>query len=214
MKLLTGVLAPDAGRVLADGVDLASLTPDQLRRWQHRIAVVVQDFVRYPMGLSDNVTVGRGRLDEPDPPAHVGPVLAEVELGEVADGPDGWTALLDPSFTGGRDLSGGQWQRVALARALYAVAHGAGSLVLDEPAAALDVRAEAYLVEHHLRLSHGLTSLVVSHRFSVVRPVPRIVVLDGGRIVEDGDHDALMALDGRYAAMFTLQSSRLVGEQR
>jgi ATP-binding cassette subfamily B protein len=86
--------------------------------------------------------------------------------------------------------------------------------VLDEPAAALDVRAEAHLVEHHLRMSQGLTSLVVSHRFSVVRPVPRIVVLGEGRIVEDGEHDSLMALDGRYASMFRLQSSRLVGESR
>ena len=119
---------------------------------------------------------------------------------------------LDPTFEGGQDLSGGEWQRLALARALHAVDRGAGALVLDEPAAALDVRAEADLVRRHLHLARGVTSLVVSHRFSVVRPVPRICVIEDGRVVEDGSHDALMAAGGRYARMFTAQSSRLVGE--
>ena len=214
VKLMAGVLRPTSGRVLADGIDLATMGPDELGRWQRRIAVVVQDFVRYPMGLADNVTIGRGRLRVPTPDLGLGPLLDEVDLRNLVDGPDGWATLLDPSFEGGRDLSGGQWQRLALARALYSVSCGAGALVLDEPAAALDVRAEAHLVEHHLRMSRGLTSLVVSHRFSVVRPVPRIVVLGEGRIVEDGDHDGLMALGGRYASMFRLQSSRLVGDVR
>ncbi len=214
VKLLTGTQHPQRGRVLADGVDLAGLDADELGAYQRRIAVVVQDFVHYPLGLADNITLGRGRLAVEDPATAVGPVLDEVDLSELAALPGGWDTILNPSFEGGRDLSGGQWQRVALARALYAVAHGAGALVLDEPASALDVRAEAHLVEHHLRLTRGLTSLVVSHRFSVVRPVPRIIVLDGGRIVEDGDHEALMRWDGRYAAMFTRQSSRLVGDSR
>ena len=214
VKLLTGVQHPQRGRVLADGVDLAHLDPDELGVWQRRIAVVVQDFVHYPLGLADNVTLGRGRLAVEDPADDIGPILDEVDLRALVEGPTSWETILDPSFDGGRDLSGGQWQRVALARALYAVKHGAGALVLDEPASALDVRAEAHLVEHHLRLTQGLTSLVVSHRFSVVRPVPRIVVLDGGRVVEDGDHETLMRQDGRYAAMFTLQSSRLVGDAR
>ncbi len=214
VKLLTGTQHPQRGRVLADGVDLARLDAHELGVWQRRIAVVVQDFVHYPLGLADNVTLGRGRLGVEHPAGEVGPVLDEVDLRDLAEPPGGWDTILDPSFDGGRDLSGGQWQRIALARALYAVAHGAGALVLDEPASALDVRAEAHLVEHHLGLTQGLTSLVVSHRFSVVRPVPRIVVLDGGRIVDDGDHEALMQRDGRYAAMFTRQSTRLVGESR
>ena len=108
------------------------------------------------------------------------------------------------------DLSGGEWQRVALARALFAVQAGARVLVLDEPAAALDVRAEAELVERYLDLTSGLTSLIISHRFSVVRDAHRICVLDGGRIVESGTHKELLALDGRYAAMFGLQAERYV----
>ncbi len=187
------------------------MDPDALGVWQRRIAVVVQDFAHYPLGLADNVTLGRGRLDVADPRAEVGPLLDDVDLWDLAEGDDAWGTVLDPSFEGGRDVSGGQWQRIALARALYAVRAGAGALVLDEPASALDVRAEARLVEHHLALTAGLTSLVVSHRFSVVRPVPRIIVLEHGRIVEDGGHDRLMAHGGRYAAMFTRQSSRLVG---
>ena len=214
VKLLTGAQHPQRGRVLADGVDLACLGPDELGVWQRRLAVVVQDFVHYPLGLADNITLGRGRLGVDHPADDIGPVLDEVDLRALVTGPQSWETILDPSFEGGRDLSGGQWQRVALARALYAVERGAGALVLDEPASALDVRAEAHLVEHHLQLTQGLTSLVVSHRFSVVRPVPRIVVLDGGRIIEDGDHETLMRQGGRYAAMFTRQSSRLVGDTR
>jgi ABC-type multidrug transport system fused ATPase/permease subunit len=114
---------------------------------------------------------------------------------------------------GGTDLSGGQWQRVALARALAAVAGGAGVLVLDEPTAALDVRAEAALFARFLEVTRGVTTILVSHRLSSVRHADRIVVLadpaEGGRgIVEDGSHDELMRLGGRYAEMFTLQAQR------
>ena len=121
----------------------------------------------------------------------------------------GWETRLDKTFEGGIDLSGGEWQRVALARALDAVDAGAGVLVLDEPAAALDVRAEAQLVERYLALTSGITSLIISHRFSVVRDADRICVLDGGRITESGSHAELLAADGRYAHMFRLQARRL-----
>ncbi|NUT48027.1 MAG: ATP-binding cassette domain-containing protein, partial [Saccharothrix sp.] len=122
--------------------------------------------------------------------------------------PHGWNTVLSPQYRGGTELSGGQWQRVALARALYAVETGARVLVLDEPTAALDVRAEAELYERFLDLTAGLTTILVSHRFSTVRRADRIVVLEGGVVVEDGTHDELVAIEGRYATMFELQAAR------
>jgi len=115
--------------------------------------------------------------------------------------------VLSPQYAGGVDLSGGQWQRIALARALYAVERGARVLVLDEPTAQLDVRAEAAFYERFLELTAGTTSLVISHRFSTVRRADRIAVLDGGAITELGSHAELVAAGGTYAEMFALQAA-------
>ena len=190
IRLLTGVLRPDSGRVLVDGRDLAD--PDtRVADWQRRVAILTQEFCHYPLPAGDNVSIGAGETyddgnrDAVREAAERSGAAQHVELLE-----HGWSTVLDPSFEGGRDLSGGQWQRIGLARAMFAIHRGAGALVLDEPAAALDVRAEADLVARHLGLASGLTSVVVSHRFSVVRPVPRICVLEHGRIVEDGSHEA------------------------
>ena len=106
------------------------------------------------------------------------------------------------------DLSGGQWQRVGLARALFAVDHGARLLILDEPAANLDVTAETELYDRFLEMTAGVTTVIVSHRLAAVRHADRIVVLEGGRVVEDGSHGQLMARGGGYAEMFNLQASR------
>jgi ATP-binding cassette subfamily B protein len=125
--------------------------------------------------------------------------------------PNGLDTVLSSEYKDGTDLSGGQWQRIALARALFAVQGGAKVLILDEPAAALDVRAEAELYEQFLDITSGLTTIVISHRFSTVRRADRIVVLDGGTVVEDGAHDDLMALGGRYAEAFAIQAARLAG---
>src|SRR5205823_9084799 len=115
-------------------------------------------------------------------------------------------------YAGGAELSGGQWQRVALARALFAAGAGARVLVLDEPTANLDVRAEAELYDRFLEITAGLTTILISHRFSTVRRADQICVLEGGRVVEQGTHDDLIRAGGQYAHMFALQAARFVAD--
>lgn len=216
VKLLTGGYLPTRGQILIDGVDLATLDLDERRSWQRQVAPITQDFVRLPLSAGDNVELGTGRLwsgriglDEWPDTTVLDAVAERAGITDlVARLPHGWSTPLDKTIPDGTDLSGGEWQRIGLARALRAVGAGARVLVLDEPAAALDVRAEARLVHGYLELSRHITSLVISHRFSVVRPVPRILVLEDGRIVESGSHAELMAAGGRYQTMFSLQASR------
>jgi ATP-binding cassette, subfamily B, bacterial len=208
VKLLTGLCQPSAGSIAIDGTGLTAL---DLASWRRQLAVIFQDFVRYELPLTDNVWFGSVEQER----------LDTAELTEIADQagaaelvaalPAGAATTLSPRFDGGVDLSGGQWQRVAFARALTAVRAGARVLVLDEPTAHLDVRAEAQLYDRFLELTSGLTTVVISHRFSTVRRADRIVVLEHGRITEDGSHDELMAAGGRYARMFRLQASNYAG---
>jgi ABC-type multidrug transport system fused ATPase/permease subunit len=129
-----------------------------------------------------------------------------------ADGLASVDTILSRAYEGGTDLSGGQWQRVALARALCAVQTGAGVVILDEPTAQLDVRGEAEIFDRILEATRGVTTILISHRFSTVRHAQRICVLEHGRVVELGSHDELMELDGRYRTMFGLQASRFYEE--
>jgi len=202
VNLLCGFYQPTAGRILVDGVDLAEIDK---RAWQRRIAAVFQEFAKYPLTLRENVVLGNpGRAADYETRIRAGQRAGIMELVESL--PANWNTLLSKKFEGGTDLSGGQWQRVALARAMFALECGAGVLLLDEPTANLDVRAEAALYDRFLDLTAGLTTIVVSHRFSTVRRADKIVVLERGRIVECGSHDELMALAGRYARMFELQA--------
>ncbi|MGI8768900.1 MAG: ABC transporter ATP-binding protein, partial [Propionibacteriaceae bacterium] len=199
IKLLCGLYPPDSGSVGIDGADPSD--PEV------RVAVIFQDFVRYQLSLKDNVALGARGVTDID--AVVCRALHDAAADDVlARLDDDWDTVLSSEYTGGTDLSGGQWQRVALARALAAIAGGSGVLVLDEPTAALDVRAEAQLFDRFLDVTRGMTTLLVSHRLSSVRHAERIVVIDDGRVVEDGSHEELLALGGRYAEMFTLQASR------
>ena len=134
---------------------------------------------------------------------------------EIVDAlPRGWDTILAPGYTGGVDLSGGQWQRLALARALCAVEAGARVLVLDEPTSQLDIRGEAAFYDRFLELTRGVTSVVISHRFASVRRADRIAVLDGGTITELGSHEQLVAAGGTYAEMFEVQARRFRAETR
>jgi ATP-binding cassette, subfamily B, bacterial len=202
VNLLCGFYEPTGGRITVDGVDLAEIDK---RAWQRRFAAVFQEFAKYPLTLRENVVLGNSsRAADYETRIRAGQRAGIMELVESL--PDNWNTLLSKKFEGGTDLSGGQWQRVALARAMFALECGAGVLLLDEPTANLDVRAEASLYDRFLDLTAGLTTIVVSHRFSTVRRADTIVVLEGGRIVESGTHDELIALAGRYARMFDLQA--------
>ncbi|MBO0812679.1 MAG: ABC transporter ATP-binding protein [Microlunatus sp.] len=202
IKLLCGLYRPDAGAITVDGRDPAV---DPVAR--ARVAVIFQDFVRYQLSLKENIALGARAAADTD--AVVRTALHDAGADDVLDRLGGdWDVVLSGEYSGGTDLSGGQWQRVALARALAAIAGGSGVLVLDEPTAALDVRAEAQLFDRFLEVTRGMTTVLVSHRLSSVRHADRIVVIEDGRIVEDGSHDQLLRRGGRYADMFSLQASR------
>ncbi|WP_437904850.1 ABC transporter ATP-binding protein [Sorangium sp. So ce327] len=200
IKLLARLYEPTEGRILLDGKDLRAWDPDALRR---RIGVVFQDFNQYQLTLRENVGLGSVEhlADEP----RVARAVAEGGADEVVTVvPGGLDAQLGRWFKGGFELSGGQWQKVALARAF--MREQADILVLDEPTAALDAEAEHAVFQRFRSLSKGRTTIVISHRFPTVRMADRIVVLDGGRIVEEGTHDELVARGQRYARMFALQA--------
>jgi ATP-binding cassette subfamily B protein len=204
VTLLARLRDPAAGRITADGTDLREL---DARAWQRQVAVVYQDFTRYPLSARDNVAF----CDLGGPVDQAALERAAAQAGAqslIAGLPSGWDTICSSGYQGGADLSGGQWQRIALARALYAVARGATVLVLDEPTAQLDIRAEAAFYNRFLELTEGVTTLVISHRFATVRRAERIAVLDAGRITELGTHTELLAAGGAYAEMFTLQARR------
>jgi ATP-binding cassette, subfamily B, bacterial len=204
VKLLCRLYEPSAGRITVDGVDLAGL---ETAAWRRRIAAAFQDATRFPLPARTNIAFGR--IDAADDQHGIEAAAAAAGMAdELAALPRGWDTPLSPEFADGIELSGGQWQKVALARALFAVRHGAGVLILDEPAAHLDARAEARLYERFLDMTRGLTTIVISHRFSTVRQASSIVVVDDGRVIEQGTHDELLAIGGAYAEMFLLQASR------
>jgi ATP-binding cassette, subfamily B, bacterial len=195
-KLLCRMYDPTDGAISVDGVDLREF---DVASWRSRIAAVFQDYVRYELPLRDNVAPAGAPSDED--------VLAALEQAR-ASGLADLDTVLSRSYVNGRDLSGGQWQRIALARALCAVRLGAGVVLLDEPTAQLDVRGELEIFDRLIDATRGATTILISHRFSTVRRADRICVVEGGRVVELGSHDELVAGGGRYKEMFELQASR------
>jgi ATP-binding cassette subfamily B protein len=195
-KLLCRLYDPTAGSIMVDGVDLRDI---ELASWRGRLAAVFQDFVRFELSLRENVDPARAASDD-----DIRTALADAGALHLAE----LDTPLAKGYAGGTDLSGGQWQRVALARALCAVRRGAGLVLLDEPTAQLDVRGEAEVFDKVLQATRGVTTILISHRFSTVRHADRICVLEHGRVIELGSHQELMAQGGRYQTMFELQAKR------
>ncbi|HTS65864.1 MAG TPA: ABC transporter ATP-binding protein [Candidatus Acidoferrales bacterium] len=198
VKLLTRLYDPTEGRILLDGTDLREYHIEDLHR---EIGVIFQDFVRYEMTARQNIATGRMGASEAEIVEASRKSLADQVVGRL---PDGLDQLLGRRFEGGLDLSGGEWQRMALARAYL---RDAQILILDEPTASLDARSEYEVFQRFAELTQDKMALLISHRFSTVRMADRILVLEDGRIAEQGSHGSLLALGGRYASMFELQAS-------
>ena len=200
VKLLTRLYDPTAGQILLDGIDLREYDLDDLRK---EIGVIFQDFTRYEMTASENIAVGQieERTNQFRIRSAANKSLAEKVIRKL---PKGYDQTLGCRFEGGVDLSGGEWQKMALARAYL---RDAQTLILDEPTAALDARSEHEVFERFAELTKGKMSLLISHRFSTVRMADRILVLENGRIAEQGKHDELVRVSGRYAQMFELQAA-------
>jgi ATP-binding cassette subfamily B protein len=200
VKLITRLYDPTEGQILLDGVDLREYSLEDL---YGEIGVIFQDFMRYEMTARENIAVGRiEELDNLEALQRAArKSLADEVIGQL---PDRYEQMLGRRFDGGVDLSGGEWQKIALARAYL---RDAQLLILDEPTASLDARSEFEVFQRFAELTAQKMALFISHRFSTVRMADRIMVLESGRIVEQGSHQQLIALGGRYAAMFEMQAA-------
>jgi ATP-binding cassette, subfamily B, bacterial len=201
IKLLTRLYTPTTGRITLDGLDLNEWDPEALRR---RIGVIFQDFVRYQLMLGENI--GAGDVDAMEDRERWADAAEKgLALPLVEELPSGYETQLGGWFMNGRELSGGQWQKVALSRAF--MRRNADILVLDEPTAAMDAEAEVRIFERFRQITEDQIAVLISHRFSTVRMADHIVVLNSGRIVEQGSHEELLTRDGPYARLFSLQAA-------
>lgn len=200
VKLVARLYDPTGGRILLDGVDLRDYSADDLR---HEIGVIFQDYMRYDMLATENI--GFGRIEDLDNKVRI-TRSAEKSLaaGVVETLPQRYGQMLGRRFEGGVDLSTGQWQKIALARAYM---RDAQILILDEPTASLDARAEFEVYQRFVDLTAGKMAILISHRFSTVRMADRILVLEQGKIAEQGSHEELVSLGRKYAELFELQAA-------
>ena len=200
VKLLARLYDPSEGRILLDGHDLREYDPAELRQ---EIGVIFQDFVRFQLSAGQNLAVGRieERQNQPRIETAAHQSLADTVIAKL---PGGYDQMIGRRFNGGVDLSGGEWQKIALGRAYM---RDAQLLILDEPTAALDARAEYEVFQRFKELTQGKTAVLISHRFSTVRMADRILVIENGQFVELGSHEELLANGGRYAELFQLQAA-------
>jgi ATP-binding cassette subfamily B protein len=200
VKLLTRLYDPTAGTILLDGIDLREYNIEELRK---EIGVIFQDFMRYDMRVLENI--GFGNIDISGDEVRIREAARKSYAEDLVESlPQGYEQMLGRRFDGGMDLSGGQWQKIALARAYL---RDAQLLILDEPTATLDARAEFEVFKRFTELTQDRMAVLISHRFSTVRMADRILVLDGGVIAEQGTHMELLARSGRYAELFELQAA-------
>ena len=205
IKLVTRLYDPTSGTIRLDGIDLRELAPEDLRRL---IGGMFQDYVTYQASAAENI--GLGELGALEDRAAIEAAARKGGADSLLDRlPDGWDTPLGKWFDGGVELSGGEWQKIALGRAFM---RDARILLLDEPTSALDAQAEFELFARLRSLARGRTAIYISHRFSTVRQADRILFLEHGRLIEHGTHEELMALNGRYAHLFTLQAAAYTGE--
>jgi ATP-binding cassette, subfamily B, bacterial len=205
-KLICRLYDPSEGRILIDGIDIREFEPAEIRR---QIGAMFQDYVDYQATAAENIGLG----NVPEITDRDAIVSASRQAGSddlISNLPAGYDTALGKWFDAGVNLSGGEWQKVALARAF--MREDARILLLDEPTSALDAQAEYDLFERLRSLTHGRTAVYISHRFSTVRRADRIVFLEHGRLVEEGTHEELMRLNGRYARLFRMQASAYTGE--
>ena len=200
VKLLARLYDPTAGQILLDGVDLREYSVEELRK---EIGVIFQDYMRYELLAKENI--GFGKIEDLADPARIERAARKSLAFQVIDKfPNGYDQMIGRRFEGGVDLSGGEWQKFALARAYM---RDAQLLILDEPTATLDARAEYEVFRRFAELTRGRMAVLISHRFSTVRMADRILVLEKGQIREQGTHQQLVALGGRYAELFELQAA-------
>ncbi len=200
IKLLTRLYDPTAGRIMLDGLDLQNWDVEALRQ---RIAVIFQDFGRYQFSVGENIGAGDVRyIDDAERWADA----AETGMAApfIEELPDGYQTQLGRWFKGGRELSSGQWQKIALSRAF--MRSEADILVLDEPTAAMDASSEAAVFDHFRSESHNKMTILISHRFSTVRAANHIIVIHQGEVLEQGNHESLLVMNGQYAHLFKLQA--------
>ncbi len=206
VKLLTRLYEPERGRILLNGVDIREFP---LEAYRALFGVILQDFVRYHLTARENILVAKNPASSDDLRLQEAARLAQADR-VIERLPMDWDTMLGRQFDEqGQALSGGEWQRIALARALY---RDAPVLILDEPTAALDAEAEAELFLAYRELTRGKTSLLITHRLNTVRMADRILVLEGGRIIEDGSHQELLRKGGRYCELYTAQASTYTDE--
>jgi len=200
-KLLCGLYEPADGSILVDGADLSTIDRSE---WHRSIAAAFQDFGHYPFSVRENITLQEINGEYEDA-ARLAARLAGLDE-RIASMSHSWDTVLSREYSGGTEISGGEWQRVALARVLYRIACGAALIVMDEPTSQLDARAESSFYESLFSSTVGVTKVIISHRLSTIRVSDCIALLSGGRVVEYGSHEELMERSGGYAHMFRTQA--------